>query len=251
MDTFLTDINKYFALATFLIPGIIMIKMRRSVTPVILNYFSTELINFIQYIIINIIVYVVIASKTSLTEILNLLTIESALQENLISYLFFIFIIPFFLGLLIGWNDKLKITYRLLCKFFDKQIASNIGTAWDEFFGADDNKSAENIIIKLKSGDILEGCLNSGSIISPSGKYKDIYLSELNKINSENIETKTSVWIDGNDISYITLSNQEISLSFLIAQNNECLCGIWEELKNLSNYIKNITKQKEDKEDDR
>lgn len=235
----ITDIDKYFALVTFLMPGIIMIQLRRCVTPVRCNYFSTEFINFVQYTILNTICYVFLSNIFKWVDISTFMNMHNSLYDNLGYYICFIFIIPFLLGLILGWSDKLKILQYILGFIFQKRVSSNIITTWEEYFGAGNNKSAD-IVIKLKNGDIIHGHFGEHSMISGSITNKDIYLEKITKINDDTQLEETSAWINGNDIEYILLSNGDISEKFILTQISEGNSFILEKLEEIISIIKNI-----------
>ncbi len=235
----LTDIDKYFALVTFLMPGIIMIQLRRCVTPVRCNYFSTEFINFVQYTILNTICYVLLSNIFKWGDISNFINMHDSLYDNLNYYICFIFIIPFILGFFIGWSDKLKILQRILGFLFQKKVASNIFTTWEEYFGAGNNKSAD-IVIKLKNGDTIHGYFGENSMISGSITNKDIYLEKVTKINDMMQLEETSAWINGNDIEYILLSNGEISEKFILTQISEGISFILDKLEDLRKILHDL-----------
>lgn len=235
----ITDIDKYFALVTFLMPGIMMIQLRRCVTPVQCNYFSIEFINFVQYTILNTLCYVLLANIFKWIDISTFISMHSSLQDNLKYYIYFILVIPFVLGVFLGWIDKLKILQKFFDFIFQKKVASNIITTWEEYFGAGNNKSSD-IVIKLKNGDTMHGYFGENSMISGSITNKDIYLEKITQINGEALLEETSAWINGNDVEYILLSDREISEKFILTQISEGNSFILEKLEEIISIIKNI-----------
>lgn len=235
----ITDIDKYFALVTFLMPGIIMIQLRRSVTPVRCNYFSTEFINFVQYTMMNSICYVLFSNIFKWVDISSFVNMHNSLYDNLGCYICFILVIPFILGFILGWADKLKILQCILGFLFQKRVSSNIITTWEEYFGAGNNVSAD-IVIKLTSGNTIYGHFGEHSMISGSITNKDIYLEKITKINDNIQIEETSAWINGNDVEYILLSNNEISEKFILTQISEGISFIVDKLEDLKNIIQEL-----------
>ncbi len=214
---FMIEINKYFALATFLMPSIIAITIRSMVTPINCRSFSEDIFNFLSYGIINFVIFqlffLILNIQFKSLSLINIFTVENLSSWlNWILYLLYVFILPIILGIVMSKLDQKDWIKNILQKCFKFSVDNGILTTWAELPRYECNSKVK---ITLKNGKIIEGKLAESSKISRSFEHKDIYITELEKINEEYIESKHQAWINGDEIVSIIFTNQHIELRVL------------------------------------
>ena len=211
---FITEINKYFAYASLLMPGVIMITLRRWVTPINTHFFSQEILRFIGYGFFNLAMFLIILKlihfNLNFEEVFNICNI----QKNLLIFLLYTFILPVILGLILCFFDKKRVVNRLFKKFFGIDIETHIATVWEEKFSLG---IGNYVNITLKNNEIIKGYFGTNSLVSSYMEKKDMYLERVISINNKEVSTPTSMWIDGNEIVHIDF------LSELEPKKNSCI----------------------------
>lgn len=239
-NTSLDILNKYFAIATFLMPAIIMITIRRWITPINFNFFH-DVYKFIGYGMFNFIVFCIITQICKWDLINDVFTLSNVLKE-FYHYLWFILYLPIILGLILATIDRLHIMQYILGVLFRKNIETNGLTAWEEFFA--ENPCGE-INVTLKDGTQIIGDFRKPSRVSSSIEYKDLWICKVVRINNHCFNKDASIWINGNDIKYIVLNKHKEknrnSLLFELLSNIFKSNGlIYSLLKDISEKVSDI-----------
>lgn len=216
------ELGKYFVYATLLMPAIIMITIRRWITPINCNFFQ-DVFRFIGYSVFNFAVFSFAAKifHLSFNKVFELGGI------NAFQYILFTFIFPLLLGCLLAFIDKQHLLERVAL-IFGLHIETNALSAWEEIFS---QSICDNITITLKNSKIIKGKFAKPSRVSSSIENKDLYLTKISSIDEKNDNLPASMWIDGNDISYIEFEK------FVLNSNEN---GIFQILKNIKNSILDI-----------
>lgn len=227
------EVGKYFAYGTLLMPGIIMITLRRWVTPINCKFFSHELIRFIGYGFFNFAVFLAITRLPFLNwNTINIFKLEVT-QAHPWGFLTFTFILPFILGGILCLFDRKRWINKICKKNLGINIETSIATAWEETFA---KGVGMNVDIRLKNDEIIHGYFGEYSLASTYLEKKDIYLENVTAICEKETEYPTSMWIDGNEIVHIDFVSKSIkktaSSKYILAKMYVVLIKIFKHLKN-------------------
>lgn len=209
------DINTYFAIVTFLIPGIIIIYLRSIITPINCRSFSKDIFNFLGFSAANYIVYQLLLIILSFVvhECFSPLTLFTILGltnwTNFLAYIAYILILPVFLGWFICKIDLSGYIKDKLQKYFKTPVDNGILTTWEEIASLEQNAEVE---IMLKNGKTIKGVFANNSKISRSSECKDIYISQVYEAYGDTFDTPKSAWINGNEIVSITFQKTELTI---------------------------------------
>ncbi len=205
----MTDINTYFAIVTFLIPGIIIIYLRSIITPINCRSFSEDIFNFLGFSIANFIVYqfILLIISSIIHKCLSPLTIFTVFGlmnwANFIAYIIYILVLPVLLGCLICKNDLNWNIKNKLQSYFKVPVDNGILTTWEEIATLEQNAEVE---IKLKNGKTIKGVFAKNSKISRSFEHKDIYISYVTEACDKTFDTPRSAWVSGEEIVSIVFN---------------------------------------------
>lgn len=240
-------LDKYFVIATLLMPAIIMITIRRWITPINWNFFQ-DIYKFVGYGMFNFIVFGGLAKLNNWNLIDDVFKLGSVLGKPF-HYLSFTIFLPILLGLLLALIDRLHIMNYILGTIFRKNIETNSLTTWEEFFA--ENPKGE-INVTLNCGTQIIGDFKKPSRVSSSIKHKDLWISKVKRINNHYFNKEVSMWINGNDVKYIILNENNIDCKNLII---ELLSNIFKAiglkykiLKDISKNVNDIAKSIKEKE---
>ena len=231
-------LNKYFAIATLLMPAIIMITIRRWITPINCNFFQ-DVYKFVGYSMFNFLIFGFITKVLNwnlFNDVFNLVFIK----QHPAHFIWFAILLPIILGLCLAGIDRLNLMNYILKLIFKKNIETNGLTAWEEFFS---QNPSGNINVTLSNGTQIIGYFDSFSMVSSSIEYKDIYINRVESIGSHSFEKPISIWIPIKDIQYILIENSNDnqiaipSTRLLIVQNSQSICNLSDEINELKREI--------------
>ena len=231
-------LDKYFVIATLLMPAIIMITIRRWITPINCNFFQ-DVYKFVGYGMFNFIVFCGLVKWQNWDLINDVFNLNNVLQSPC-HYLWFAIFLPIFLGLLLASIDRLHIMHYILEPIFRKNIETNGLTTWEEFFA--ENPKGE-INVTLNCGTQIIGDFKKPSRVSSSIEHKDLWINKVQRINNHYFNKEVSMWINGNEVKYIILSENNTDGKNLII---ELLSNIFKASGLKYKVLKDISKNVED-----
>jgi len=205
------EIGRYFALATFFMPAIVIITLRKIVTPINCSAFSKDIFNLLSYSILNFSVFVfallILKIWIKIKTVLFFLYLENITDIiHIIAYIIYVFALPILIGIIICIIDRKKIIKNVLQDKFGCSVDNGILTAWEEL---PDLERDASVTVCLRNGKSLKGILAPKSIISSDSVNKDIYISRLIEFDGQPINEEKRVWVNGKDISAIIFSNTQ------------------------------------------
>lgn len=241
-------IAKLFIYGAAILPAVIMITIRRMISPINYNFFQ-DIYRFVGYGMFNFICFGIIA-KVFDWHLIDIFY-PSKIYNNPFPFIIFVFLSPLVLGLILSAIDKYKLMNKFFKAIFDKNIETFALTTWEEFFA---ENPVGDINVVLKDGTQIIGRFTEPSKVSSSIEHKDIFINEVTAIGFHKFNKPISIWIAGSDISYILIDKDgSPSTRLLVAQNSQVISNLSDEISELRQEITNLKNnnyQKKENKDD-
>jgi hypothetical protein len=180
----LKSADAVYLVIAFIVPGLIMVFVRSQMTT---GRMSPPKESYLIYFTLSIIYYAIIFPFI----IQSLRPHADSFFAMYISWLLIILIIPFELGLLMGFDARFGWIRRMFSRLGLSVVIHAIPTAWDYKFLQ--LKYPEFVLVTLKDGTKFAGFLGAGSFISSDQSERDLYLEKVYDLDEH------SNWIDKGD----------------------------------------------------
>jgi hypothetical protein len=200
------SMDTVYMITAFIVPGLIMIFMRGQMTT---GRIPSHKESFLTYFALSVTYYAIIFP------IINEILFRNNFLLTYISWIMIIFVIPFELGILLGFDARFGWSRTIFGKIGLPEPTHAIPTAWDYKFS---NLASEFALITLKNGNRIAGFLSGESFVSTDQAERDIYIEKVYDMNG----TK---WIDKGDLSLLVMPG-EISTIHFWPNNNAGGAGV-------------------------